>query len=93
MRKIRRYFTGVAEEAHRVRWPSSKELWKAVGIVLALTIICALVLLLSDYLALEIMKAFNINVSTSSSSSSGSYSYDSYALLLNYFASFIGGMF
>ena len=52
MKKIRKYFKGVAEEAHRVRWPSAKELWPAVGIVIGVTVICAIVLAISDYLAL-----------------------------------------
>ena len=41
MKKIRKYFKGVAEEAHRVRWPSAKELWPAVGVVIGVTVICA----------------------------------------------------
>jgi preprotein translocase SecE subunit len=72
MKKIRKYFKGVAEETHRVRWPSAKELWPAVGIVIGVTVICAIVLAISDYLALEILRAFQrVNPNTSSTSGSG----------------------
>lgn len=74
MRKINKYFKGVAEEAHRVRWPSSKELWKSVAIVLVITIICCLVLLLSDYIAAQMMKAFGANKPTTSGGSTTSTS-------------------
>lgn len=80
MRKLNKYFKGVAEEAQRVRWPSSKELWKAVGIVLVITIICSLVLLLSDYIAAEMMKAFSKNMPSTSTSDS---SEEAIAFLLN----------
>lgn len=72
MKKIRKYFKGVAEEAHRIRWPSAKELWPAVGVVIGVTVICAIVLAISDYLALEILRAFQrVNPNTSSTSGSG----------------------
>lgn len=70
MKKISRYFKGVAEEAHRVRWPSSKELWKSVGIVCVITLICCLVLVLCDYVAYLMIDAFQGAVSTSTDSSS-----------------------
>lgn len=71
MKKISRYFKGVAEEAHRVRWPSGKELWKAVAIVVVITVICCLILLLSDYVAYLMRDAFQQQIPSSSSSSSG----------------------
>ncbi len=58
MNKFTRYFKGVGEEARRIRWPSQKELWRAVAIVLVITIVAALFIYLSDYLAIQIMKAF-----------------------------------
>lgn len=90
MKKIKRYFKGVAEEAHRVRWPSAKELWPAVGVVLGVTIICAIVLAISDYLALEILRAFQrVNPNTESSSSEVA---EAIRLGVNYIQS-IGGKF
>jgi len=70
MRKLKKYFKGVAEEAHRVRWPSGKELWKSVAVVCVITIICCLVLLLSDYIASQMMKAFSKNMPSTSTSDS-----------------------
>lgn len=68
MKKIKKYFKGVAEEAHRVRWPSARELWPSVGIVIGVTVICAIVLAISDYLALQILQAFQrVNPNTASS--------------------------
>ena len=73
MRKISRYFKGVAEEAHRVRWPNSKELWTAVAIVMVVVVVCCLVLVLCDYVSYLMIDAFRGQVPTSdSSSSSGS---------------------
>lgn len=73
MRKISKYFKGVAEEAHRVRWPSSKELWKAVAIVVVITVVCCLVLLLCDYLTYQMVHAFQQQIpSTNDSSAAGS---------------------
>ena len=69
MRKIGRYFKGVAEEAHRVRWPGSKELWKAVAIVVVILVICCLVLLLSDYIAYEMRSAFEGQIPSTATSS------------------------
>lgn len=72
MNKISKYFRGVAEEAKRVRWPDQKTLWKAVGIVMVISIVAALATVLSDYLTVLIMKSFEIALPTSSSSSSSS---------------------
>lgn len=71
MRKISKYFKGVAEEAHRVRWPSSKELWKSVAIVVVITVVCCLVLLLCDYLAYEMYSAFQQQIPSTTTSSTG----------------------
>ena len=70
MRKISRYFKGVAEEAHRVRWPGAKELWKSVAIVLVITIVCCIVLVISDLVAGEMRNAFQQQVSSSTASGS-----------------------
>lgn len=72
MNKISKYFRGVAEEARRVRWPDQRTLWKAVGIVMVISIVAALATVLSDYLTVLIMKSFEIALPTSSSSSSSS---------------------
>ncbi len=72
MNKISKYFRGVAEEAKRVRWPDQKTLWRAVAVVLVISIIAALATVLSDYLVVLIMRAFEIALPTSSSSSSSS---------------------
>ena len=72
MNKISKYFRGVAEEAKRVRWPDQRTLWKAVGIVMIISIVAALATVLSDYLTVLIMKSFEIALPTSSSSSSSS---------------------
>ena len=45
MRKIKSYFRGVAEEAHRVRWPKKKDFWSSVAVVMSVTILSALVIL------------------------------------------------
>lgn len=58
MNKISKYFRGVAEEARRIRWPDSKTLWRSVAVVLVISIVAALAIVLSDYLASQIMKAF-----------------------------------
>ncbi len=58
MRKLTKYFRGVGEEARRIRWPNSKVLWKSVGIVMVISIVAALSIVLSDWLAAQIMKAF-----------------------------------
>lgn len=72
MGKMKKYFKGVAEEAHRVRWPVGKELWRSVAIVVTITIVCCLVLVLADYVTYQIMAAFQQNIpSTLVSSSSG----------------------
>lgn len=58
MNKITKYFRGVGEEAKRVRWPGAKTLFKAVLVVLVISILCALFMVLFDFLASRIMKAF-----------------------------------
>ncbi|MDD6241495.1 MAG: preprotein translocase subunit SecE [Eubacteriales bacterium] len=74
MSKFTRYFKGVGEEAKRVRWPNQKTLWKAVGIVLVISIVTALFIALFDYLTVQIMRAFDSAMPTSSSGSSSSSS-------------------
>lgn len=91
MRKIKKYFRGVAEEAHRVRWPSAKELWPSVGIVIGVTVICAIVLAISDYLALMILQAFQrVNPNTASSSSDAAEAAEAAIVALT---NFFGGKF
>lgn len=70
MKKIRSYFRGVAIEAKRVRWPNRSQLWSAVGKVVFITILFALVLLLCDWLAAEVVRAFQRQTPSESSSSS-----------------------
>ncbi len=60
MNKITRYFRGVGEEARRIRWPNRKVLWTAVGVVLVIAIVSALVTWGSDWLAIQINRAFQI---------------------------------
>ena len=60
MNKISRYFRGVGEEARRIRWPNRKILWTAVGVVLVIAIVSALVTWGSDWLAIQINRAFQI---------------------------------
>lgn len=71
MNKISKYFRGVAEEARRIRWPDQKTLWKAVGVVLSISLIAALFIVLSDWLTLYINRglsnAFNQGSEASSS--------------------------
>lgn len=74
MSKFTRYFKGVGEEAKRVRWPNQKTLWKAVGIVLVISIVTALFIALFDYLTVQIMRAVDSAMPTSSSGSSSSSS-------------------
>ena len=70
MRKIKSYFRGVAEEAHRVRWPKKKDFWSSV----------ALVILLLDFVTLYVIKGFeNIGGGSSDSTSSAA------ALIVNFF--------
>ena len=70
MNRFTRYFAGVGEEARRIRWPSMKELWKSVAIVLVITIVAALFIYLSDFLAVEIMRAFELAFPNSGGSDS-----------------------
>lgn len=72
MNKFTRYFKGVGEEARRIRWPDQKTLWKAVGIVLLITVFASLFIALCDYLTIQIMKAFETAFPKSSSSSATS---------------------
>lgn len=90
MNKISKYFRGVAEEAKRVRWPSQKTLWKAVGIVLIISIIAALATVLSDYLTVLIMRSFEYAFPSSSSSGDSSSS-EAAAMLINNIIN--GGLF
>lgn len=89
MNKMTRYFRGVGEEARRVRWPNQKTLWKAVGIVLVISIVTALFIALFDWLTIQIMKAFNTALPSSSGSSDSSSS-SAAAMLINQIT---GGLF
>lgn len=68
MRKIKRYFKGVAEEAHRVRWPHKKEFWGSVSIVLIITVISALVILAEDFLTIKVIDGFEDSFGESATS-------------------------
>lgn len=57
MKKINKYFRGVGEEARRIRWPSRKDLFQSVAKVLAIGIVSALAIVLSDYLIMQIIHA------------------------------------
>lgn len=70
MKKITKYFRGVGEEARRIRWPNSRTLWKSVGIVIVISVVSALAIILSDWLAAQIMKAFEEAFPKSSESAS-----------------------
>lgn len=72
MNKITKYFRGVNEEAKRIRWPDQKTLWKAVAVVLVISIVTALFIALSDWLAMQIMRAFRIAFPQKATSSSTS---------------------
>ena len=82
MSKMTKYFRGVNEEARRIRWPDRKTLWKAVAVVLVITIISALVMYFSDFIASQIMKAFDLVFPKSSNSDSTSTS-EAIAMLVN----------
>ena len=86
MHKIKRSFKGVAVESKRVRWPHKKELWSAVGIVCSVTITTALVLLVSDLLAANLIKGFEEAFPKPSSSPETSGELDNIMFLL-------GGLF
>jgi len=90
MNKITRYFKGVGEEARRVRWPDQKTLWKAVGIVLVISIVCALFIALFDYLTVQIMRAIDSAIPASSTSGSSTSAASAVALLADVFK---GGRF
>ena len=78
MRKIKSYFRGVAEEAHR--WPKKKDFWSSVAVVMSVTILSALVILLLDFVTLYVIKGFeNIGGGSSDSTSSAA------ALIVNFF--------
>ena len=85
MHKISKYFRGVNEEARRIRWPDRKTLWKAVAIVLVISIVAALAIYLSDYLTMQIMKAFEtVWPDKSSSGDSANSSSGVVAALINF---------
>lgn len=88
MNKLGRYFRGVGEEARRIRWPNSKTLWKSVAIVLVISIVAALVIMFSDWIASQIMKAFEEVFPKSSDSSSES---STVSMLINQIKN--GGLF
>ena len=56
MSKIKRYFQGVVEQAKMVRWPSRKDLLNSVLIVLAVVIVAAIALSISDAIVGELLK-------------------------------------
>ena len=70
MKKINKYFKGVGEEVHRIRWPNRRELWPSVGVVVSVTVVAAIGLLLCDFISTEILRAFEIAFNGGSSSSS-----------------------
>lgn len=89
MKKITKYFRGVGEEARRIRWPDSRTLWRSVGIVMVISVVAALAIVLSDWLAAQIMKAFEEAFPKSSDSSSESAA--AAIRLVNWFKN--GGLF
>ena len=89
MKKITKYFRGVGEEARRIRWPDSRTLWRSVGVVLVIYVVAALAIVLSDWLAAQIMKAFEEAFPKSSDSSSESAA--AAIRLVNWFRN--GGLF
>ncbi len=89
MKKITKYFRGVGEEARRIRWPDSRTLWRSVGIVMVISVVAALAIVLSDWLASQIMKAFEEAFPKSSDSSSESTA--AAIRLVNWFRN--GGLF
>lgn len=72
MSKITKYFRGVGEEARRIRWPDRKDLLQSVGKVLAIAIVSALVIALSDYLIIQIIRAVQDAYPQTSADSSSS---------------------
>jgi preprotein translocase SecE subunit len=66
MSKIKRYFKGVYEQAKMVRWPTSKELFSSVAIVLVVVIISAIALSLSDLGISELLKLLEKQFGTTS---------------------------
>ena len=88
MNKLTKYFRGVGEEARRIRWPNSKVLFRSVAIVLVISITSALAIVLSDWLAAQIMKAFEeVFPKSSESADSGTVA------MLTYVFNKIGGLF
>lgn len=82
MNHIIKYFSGVAEEAKRVRWPNQKTLWKSVAVVLVIAIVAALATVLSDYLAVLIFRSFEIAIPSSNNSSTDSSATEEAAAML-----------
>jgi preprotein translocase SecE subunit len=68
MYKIKRYFQGVWKQAKMVRWPSRKDLLGSVIIVLAVVVVAAIALSLSDALVGELLKMLEKQNGTPSSS-------------------------
>lgn len=81
MKKISKYFKGVAQEARRIRWPNKTILWSSVGVVRTITVISALALLGCDFITAQILKAFD-NAFPSSSTSAVAAVIDSVGGLL-----------
>lgn len=80
MKKLTAYFRGVGQEARRVRWPSRSKLWKSVGTVVLVTVIAALVLVLCDLLAANLLSAFDKQKPSSSAASAATVLIDNLKL-------------
>ena len=72
MKKISKYFKGVAQEARRVRWPHKKELLASVVTVCAVSIVAALIIYFEDWITIQILRGFEDAFPQASSSSSSS---------------------
>jgi len=59
MGKIKRYFQGVWKQAKMVKWPTRKELFTAVGIVLVVVTICAVALTISDGIVSKLLQTLD----------------------------------
>ena len=54
---ISKYTKEVVREGKRVRWPNGEAFWPAFAVVLIISIFAALVLVLEDNAAAELLKA------------------------------------
>ena len=84
MSKIKRYFQGVVEQAKMVRWPSRKDLLNSVLIVLAVVLVAAIALSISDALVGELLKLLeNQNPVDSSGTSEHEHVHEAIRMLIN----------